>query len=124
VPYADPAKQRAYQLERYHKIRADWFEGKSCVHCASTAELEVHHVDPERKFDHKLWSWTPERRAAELEKCEVLCRPCHQRLHGERRRSPCGTAARYRAGCRCSACRVAHGVYNRAWRERKRAEAA
>jgi hypothetical protein len=39
---------------------------------------ENDHVDPSKKTSHSIWSWSPERREAEIAKCQVLCRPCHQ----------------------------------------------
>lgn len=36
--------------------------------------------------------------------------------------SPCGTASRYRAGCRCVPCREAHNVWAREYRRTHRAE--
>lgn len=76
--YKDREQQRAYQREWMARRRAAWFEGKACVDCGATDELEVDHVDPSSKVDHKVWSWSASRREAELSKCEVRCRSCHQ----------------------------------------------
>ncbi len=45
--------------------------------CGSWDELEVDHVDPALKISHSIWSWSLERRLAELAKCVVRCRACH-----------------------------------------------
>jgi hypothetical protein len=39
--------------------------------------MEVDHIDPALKVSHRVWSWSPPRRAAELAKCRVLCGVCH-----------------------------------------------
>lgn len=74
------------------KRRATWFEGKSCTSCGSQTDLELDHIDPSKKVDHKVWSWSDERRKRELAKCQVLCHDCHviktitnkERARGER----------------------------------------
>ena len=35
------------------------------------------------KKDHKIWSWSKQRREAEIKKCVVLCRKCHVKAHVE-----------------------------------------
>lgn len=56
----------------------DFFEGKSCVQCGSTENLELDHIDRTTKIDHKIWSWTRVKREAEIAKCQVLCHDCHK----------------------------------------------
>ena len=127
MPYADREKQKAYQREWKARRRADWFRGKECARCGSTEGLELDHVDPRQKVNHKVWSWSSEKRGAELAKCQALCGPCHKaktkeqlhitngytpRLHGERRT--------YNAGCRCPLCREAQRKYQEGRRARVR----
>ena len=81
MPYLDPEQKRAYQREWCRRRRAEFIEGRSCEQCGSAAELEFHHVDPETKITHRLWSYSKERIAAELAKCVVLCDGCHNALH-------------------------------------------
>lgn len=83
--YKNPDAQREYQRRWMADRRADALRGQSCAYCAATADLHFHHFDPENKVDHKVWSWSPGRRDAELAKCIVLCRGCHQRHHADRR---------------------------------------
>jgi hypothetical protein len=40
--------------------------------------LELHHLDPEAKTSHKIWSWSPAKLRRELDKCIALCRDCHK----------------------------------------------
>lgn len=85
MPYKDPVARREYARQWVAQRRAEWFEGKSCVLCGSTDDLQLDHVDANTKVSHKIWSWSRERREAELAKCRVLCRPCHDvKSAGER----------------------------------------
>lgn len=80
VPYANPEQQRRYQREWIARRRADWFAGKVCATegCEVADGLELDHVDPNTKVAHSVWSWSAERREAELAKCRPLC-PEHHR---------------------------------------------
>lgn len=77
MPYKDKVKQREYQRKWKAKRRAEFFEGKCCEECGGAENLELHHEDRSKKESHKIWSWSKERREAELAKCVVLCRDCH-----------------------------------------------
>lgn len=90
MPYADPARQRQYQAEWIARRRSEWFaEHGPCLDCGTWENLELDHVDPSTKVAHRIWSWSADRRAAELEKCVIRCSTCHQRksipehMHGE-----------------------------------------
>jgi hypothetical protein len=78
VPYKDPEKQREYQRRWMANRRAEFFKGKCCVKCGATKNLEIDHINPETKIDHRVWSWSQSRRDAELAKCQVLCAACHE----------------------------------------------
>jgi hypothetical protein len=67
--------------------RNAFFKNKTCVRCGSTDQLELDHVDQNTKANHRIWSWSVERRNAEITKCQILCHDCHVRkttLNGER----------------------------------------
>ena len=89
MPYRDTDAQRAYQRDWCRRRRREAIEGKSCVQCGSTEDLEFHHSDPGTKLSHRIWSCSQERLESELAKCVVLCDPCHNALHaaGRRRRT-------------------------------------
>ncbi len=70
---------RDYQKGWVRSRRLIWLEANGpCRQCGSWERLEIDHVDPTRKTSHRIWSWSAERRAAELKKCQVLCHACHR----------------------------------------------
>lgn len=60
------------------KRRTAWFvENGPCVDCGSDENLRLDHKDASQKVSHRIWSWSDDRRLAELAKCVVRCYPCH-----------------------------------------------
>jgi hypothetical protein len=120
--------QREYQRNWVAARRASWFRDKSCARCGSTTELEIDHIDPRTKVTHSVWSWAEQRRNAELAKCQVLCRPCHEaksvvdlvNVFGVTLAEH-GQIAMYYRGCRCRPCKDASAAYKRDYRARTRA---
>lgn len=125
MAYLDRDKQRAFCRKWMASRRAEWLAANGpCKQCGSSERLEVHHRDPGDKITHAVWSWSAERRAAELAKCDVLCHECHRQettayvrslrpvVHGTRNRG-------YHRGCRCRPCTDAAAAYNRAYLERR-----
>lgn len=73
--------------------RAAFFAGKACARCGGVHQLELDHVERASKVHHAIWSWSQERREAELAKCQVLCRACHrEKTRAENRRPQALTA--------------------------------
>ena len=116
MPYADPTAQRAYQRQWISSRRAAWLAGKSCATCGATDNLEVDHIDPSKKVTHRVWSWSKDRRDAELAKCQVLCADCHDAKSLQENPPVHGTYKRYEKGCRCEAC---HSVALDKWRRKR-----
>lgn len=73
--------ERSVQRERYAKNRSEGIRllGGSCVLCGSTKDLEFDHIDPNTKQHEMVTLWHRSREVwlAELEKCQLLCVPCH-----------------------------------------------
>lgn len=105
MPFKSREDKRRYDRERWARLRSEWFAGKSCVCCGSTEDLELHHREPSEKIGHRVWSWSAERRALELAKCEVRCRDCHQYDHALH-----GTLENIISGCECVVCRRTGGA--------------
>lgn len=78
MPYKNKDRQREFQRKWVSKRRQDWLLANGpCVKCGSWEELQVDHIDPSSKVDHRIWSWAAMRREIELKKCQVLCAACH-----------------------------------------------
>lgn len=108
MPYKNKNSQREYQRLWVLERRGEYLLDKKCVRCGASDNLEVHHKDPNTKISHRIWSWSRERRNAELRKCEVLCRDCHIIHHKEvsRERVKHGSITMYsKYGCRCESCK-------------------
>ena len=114
MPMATPEEQRAYQREWIRQRRSAWIDANGpCARCGSGDRLEVDHIDRTTKTYNpkQIWSLSRAKRDAELAKCQVLCRNCHEiksmaelgnvyRGHG--------TETMYNKGCKCRECVVAH----------------
>lgn len=99
MPYKDPDQQRRYQRRWMRQRRSEYFDDKRCSRCGGTAGLQLRYRDMAAKVSHRLWSWSAERRAAELAKCDVICKRCARgsvqskpkRMPAKRRTSPPST---------------------------------
>jgi hypothetical protein len=89
-----------------------WFAENGPCSCGSWEDLQVHHIDPSTKVDHKVWSWSEARRYAELSKCVPKCRPCHKQITEDSLRVGHGHIATYKRGCRCEPCRAVKKLEN------------
>lgn len=77
--YKDKNQKNEYQKRWVAARRSEYMDGKSCVDCGSTDFLEVDHINQNEKVSHRIWSWSIARRDAELAKCVIRCRICHQK---------------------------------------------
>lgn len=111
MPYKDPEKQLEYQRQWIANRRAEYLKDKKCVKADNSCAgpLEVDHVDPSKKWTHRIWSYCKAKRDAELAKCQILC----QKHHMEKtvasiikmRTASHGTQEGYNKWhCRCDAC--------------------
>lgn len=120
MPYSDRARQREYQNTWMKARRLAWIATQGpCVKCGSTTELEADHVDPALKISHRIWSFSPAKRHAELAKCQVLCYECHKKKTAVEQTKPLvhGTYNAYnQKGCRCATCKDWNRDRMRDWR--------
>jgi len=83
MPYKDKKKQREYQRIWMSNRREQGIQhlGGKCVHCGSTRDLEIDHIDPSVKSYAmgSLWGHRWETILTELAKCQILCHECHTR---------------------------------------------
>lgn len=108
---------RKYQRAWLAGRRATFFSDKYCVNCGSTDRLELDHIDPALKLDHKIWAWRAVRQAEEIAKCQVLCNACHKKKTAEYlgRFVTHGMRSMYMLrGCRCESCVSVASVYRNA----------
>lgn len=108
MAYKDKEAQRRYQREWRAQRRARYQDGQACFMCGSIENLELEHRDPLLKLSHRIWSWSTPRIESEIEKCDWVCRPCHEL---KSLLMDIGLAGHgltgYRNGCRCDECRQA-----------------
>ena len=112
---------RLYYYKRRAKMIA--YLGVACAHCGSTDRLEFDHVDPALKsFDisDNMTLNNPKVRA-ELDKCQLLCRPCHEaKTAAEHRAAGFTHGSIYgfmKVRCDCDECTSA----KRAWNDERNA---
>ena len=86
-PSREPARynayMRGYMARRYEERRARIIKklGGRCAQCGSTERLEIDHVDRHKKrfdFGKRLAGIAARKIPAEIAKCQLLCRPCHE----------------------------------------------
>lgn len=83
---------REYQRRWIAQRRRDWIDANGpCAKCGSWDELEVDHKDASTKVFNPSYLWSlavsNPKRIAELAKCWVLCKTCHNTkttISGER----------------------------------------
>ena len=111
MPYKDPQKQKEAQHRSYlkHKKKVlvasmkykhdnqKWFKEeklkdviRGCVNCGCTGDMAIltefdyHHIDPKTKIlavSDMLGTFGRPKVKAEMQKCVLLCKPCHRMHH-------------------------------------------
>lgn len=102
-----------YMKNRWIKRRMSAVEhlGGACIECGSLDELEFDHIDPSTKTCSiaRASSFSEKRFWEEVDKCQLLCPPCHTEKHESK--ADCGTVQRYWRGCKCDPCKAAYAAY-------------
>lgn len=120
MPLKNIEDRRRYQREWQAKRRSDWIDSRGpCAVCGSNENLEVDHINPATKLDHRVWNWAEPRRLKELAKCQILCSDHHKEKTAKYRALVLkhGTASMYSRGCRCDSCRVSTSAAKAFWRK-------
>lgn len=116
-----------YAKERRKRLRDEWIAqgGGACVNCGSTERLEIDHIDPSTKTREiaGIWTCSIATRVAELAKCQILCRTCHEIKTKSELQGPHGRPGRYAHGCRCEECRTAESRRTKEVKNRRRVAA-
>ena len=136
MPNKDPIKyneyMKKYVLERHRKRMAQAIAllGGKCARCGSIQDLDIDHIDPATKafsISKKAAGVSEEKFQAELRKCQLLCRACHndksirergQLPRGERH----GTLTKANT-CKCDLCRAAKAAHNKAYKAKRKLQA-
>ena len=112
-----------YNLERYHRIRAEkiYMLGGKCIDCGSTDNLEFDHIDPENKdFCISNYMTYPSSLVdAELAKCTLRCKSCHSSRTRTQNSVEHGAGASGKRNCRCEPCRLRKAEYMRDYYRRR-----
>lgn len=110
------AYMRVYILKRYHDRRAAAIVslGGVCVECGATEELEIDHIDPATKTMSisKMWSVSKARYEAELELCQLLCKPHHIEKTSRENSVEHGGGVSGKKNCPCEPCRAKNREYH------------
>lgn len=118
---------KAQRVNATIKRRAEWAKtlkaGRPCTDCGRTlagSQMHWHHRDPATKsfkISQGAYRHSRPKILAEIEKCDLLCAPCHRARHAAL--IPHGSRGRYRRGCRCDECRGANALYRRELKRRR-----
>lgn len=115
--YKTATVQRQYQRDWINARKKSFLKRMGpCVFCGTSENIEIHHIDPERKGSHRIWSWSRDRILEELKSCVPLCRNCHVKFHALQKRKPLvhGTVHAYdQYACRCDECKSAKAAYRK-----------
>lgn len=122
--WAEEWDRTEYDQSRYGRaIRrfTDMLGGK-CVECGSADSLQFDHIDPTtKKFAiSKMWNRGDDVVLPELQKCQLLCKSCHDKKTSIMRSVAHGGGVSGRRNCKCEPCRIRKNEYMRMLRRRSR----
>lgn len=107
-------KQHMANKYRARIKEARWWLGDKCWRCGATENLEFDHIDASKKSFGIGSGYARKDFWNEVEKCQLLCSPCHRKKSIECGDIPSaispndgvhGTGHMYNKGCRCGICK-------------------
>lgn len=112
--------RKDYDLARYYRLKSEYIQllGGKCVKCNSLESLDFDHIDPKTKcFDIGQNMFRPrEVVLAELKKCQLLCRTCHNDKTHQRKVGH-GEGKTGMRNCYCSLCKPLKQAYMKIYRK-------
>lgn len=120
--------RKEYMLARYKKRRQEAIAklGGVCVVCGAKEDLQLDHIDRDKKSFNisQMWSIAQDKWETELAKCQLLCGTCHRaknvwELNKKAAVRTHGTLSSYRY-CKCDLCRKAYSDYWTSYKPRKK----
>lgn len=116
--------RRDFDSERYYQrkeILLDYV-GRECVYCGSTKDIEFDHTDPSTKSFTLTQGWKMDLDVllAEADKCQALCRECHQKKSDLEKSVEHGGGAAGKRGCKCDACKLKKAEYMREYKKARK----
>ena len=110
-----------YMLERYHRrrLQAIGAMGGRCAKCGSVDSLEFDHIDRAfKRGEIAKWLTQGEQKyLKELERCQLLCKPCHREKTNNEISVGHGGGLTGKRNCYCDLCRPLKLEYMRNRRE-------
>ncbi len=89
--------------------------GGCCAICNITnVKFEFDHIDPNTKtftISTHLWDYSWTRLIAELEKCQLLCSPCHISKSAQEKSVEHGQGLSGKKNCKCQPCKERKAEY-------------
>lgn len=114
-----------YDRDRYEaaKRKLIGLLGGKCAKCNTTEDLQFDHVSRALKefTITARWNRGDAELAAELAKCQLLCRLCHRQKTSSEIGVEHGGGVSGKRNCPCEPCRARKREYNREWKHRRRA---
>jgi len=129
-------KKLTKEQNRYRDriIECHWIKKNKCAICGlkkgskdsngNKIKFELDHINPEEKsfnISDYIKSFPWDEILAELDKCQLLCYPCHKKKTAPLKGINHGLTM-LRTGCKCDICKAAGREYMREYRKRKHGE--
>jgi hypothetical protein len=118
------AYMKQYMADRYLRRRTEAIAllGGKCVVCGTTENLELDHIDPQKKsfnFAKALAGWAQKRIDEELKKAQLLCETHHLQKSRIDNGVEHGGGLTGKRNCRCELCAPLKNAYVKEFKKNK-----